>query len=299
MEPKGTGLNKFQYFVANDLTSDWTELDDVRPIFLRAARQIRYIFTGDLKADIITNPHFPGKEKDFLRCQIARIVQNTTIIPDGAFKTVQDNPNEIEPIDEEAKKNLKTKDLIHLKCWVHSLPSILNEGRLIHKEREVPENVDAEKFKADYIAKDPFEKRLRPISDDKPLTSSIPKVKIPAWKIQFLYDDKIYINSNVKLNPPEEDPKNQKDNTANYTLICLRSLRWPGMYVIRFKNETYNYYFGWGHKFIDTTMGERFVFEKFPAINGDPEEIKICVEPNEPKEVPVVQENIVAGNENN
>jgi len=33
-------------------------------------------------------------------------------------------------------------------------------------------------------------------------------------------------------------------------------------------------------------MGERFVYEKFPVINGDPDEIQTCAEPNEPKEIP-------------
>jgi hypothetical protein len=274
MEPRGTGINKNVYYVTSDLTTDWIELGDVRPVHLKAAREIRYVFTGDLDTKIVTNPHFPGLEKDYLRCQIARIVQSTTIMPDGMFKPSQENPIAFEPVEE--AKPLKTKDLIYLKNWVHSTPHILNQGRILHKELEPPAEVDPEKFKAEMIAKDPFEKTLRPISEDRSLTSSFPKIKIPAWKIQFLYDDKVYINSNI-TNP-------EKDNTANYTLICIRSLRWPGLYVVRYKNEIYHLYFGWGHKFIDTNMGERFVYEKFPVINGDPEEIQTCPEPNEPKE---------------
>ena len=287
MEPRGTGLNKSVYYVTCDLTSEWVELSDVRPVFLKAALQIRYIFTGELETKIVTNPHFPGLERDYLRCQIARIVQSTTIMPDGMFKPSAENPIAFEPIEE--AKPLKTKDLIYLKNWVHSVPHILNQGRILHKDQETPENVDPDKFKADLIAKDPFDKILKPISDDKPLTSSVPKIRIPSWKIQFLYDDKVYINSNI-TNP-------EKDNTSNYTIICIRCLRWPGLYVVRYKGEIYNFYFGWGHKFIDTNMGERFVYEKFPIINGDPEEYKTFPEPNEPKEVPI-QENPNNNNNN-
>jgi radial spoke head protein 4A len=279
MEPRGSGVNKNVYYVTSDLSVDWIELGDARPIHIKAAREIRYLLTGELDTKIVSNPHFPGLEKDYLRCQIARIVQSTTIMPDGMFKPSAENPIGFDPIDE--AKPLKTKDLIYLKNWVHSIPHILNQGRIQHKEIEPPaDHPNPDKFKEEYIAKDPFEKVLRAISDDKSLTSSFPKIKIPAWKIQFLYDDKIYINSNI-TNP-------EKDNTYNYTIIVIRSLRWPGLYVVRYKNETYHLYFGWGHKFIDTNMGERFVYEKFPIINSDPEEIKTCAEPNEPKEVAVV-----------
>lgn len=283
MEPRGSGVNKNVYYVTSDLTQDWIELGDARPVHIKAAREIRYLFTGELDTKIVTNPHFPGLERDYLRCQIARIVQSTTIIPGGMFRPTQDNPIAFEPIDE--AKPLKVKDLIYLNNWVHSLPHILNQGRITHKEIEPPQNhPNPDKFKEEYIASDPFDKILKPISEDKPLTSSFPNIKIPSWKIQFLYDDKIYTNPNLPINP-------EKDTTSNYTIIVIRCLRWPGLHVIRYKNENYHLYFGWGHKFIDTNMGERFVYEKFPTILGDPEELKTASEPNEPKEVPVANDN--------
>jgi radial spoke head protein 4A len=42
--------------------------------------------TGDLNAEIISNPVFPGKERHFLRAQIARIFAATTICPKGLFE---------------------------------------------------------------------------------------------------------------------------------------------------------------------------------------------------------------------
>jgi len=47
--------------------SDWIELPLAYPEHIRAAKQIKYIFTGDLETKVITNPFFPGKEKNLLR----------------------------------------------------------------------------------------------------------------------------------------------------------------------------------------------------------------------------------------
>lgn len=258
----------------------------MRPSLLRAARKIRYTFTGNLKRQIISNPHFNGTEKDYLRCQIARISFNTNIIPSTNHFKVPEPEAPYKPLEKnEEAKPLKINDLLNLKNWIHFQPSILKEGRINHFEREVPEGVEnPEEFRKAYQAKDPFDKRMKSISDDQPLPSSVPNIRLPAWKMQYVYDDKIYINPNIKLNPEEEDPNNQKDNTANYTIVCIRSLRWPGAHLIRYRNENYNVYFGWGHKFADTLMGEKFVYEDFPEIPYDIEDKEDAAEPQEPVE---------------
>lgn len=46
--------------------------------------------TGNLNAPLNTNPPFPGKERHFLRAQIARIAHNTTIAPAGLYGESQD-----------------------------------------------------------------------------------------------------------------------------------------------------------------------------------------------------------------
>ncbi len=280
------GLNKNIYYVTNDLTDEWIELPDVRPSLLRGARKIRYVFTGNLKRQIITNPHFNGTEKDYLRCQIARISFNTNIVPSINHYKVAEPDAPYKPLEKnEEAKPMKINDCLNIKNWIHFQPAILKEGRINHFEREVPEGIeDPDAYKKSFIAKDPFDKRMKSIADDQPLPSSIPNIKLPAWKTQYVYDDKIYTNPNIKLNPDEEDPNNQKDNTANYTIICIRSLRWPGAHLIRYKNENYNVYFGWGQKFADTLMGEKFVFEDFPHIPYDVEDKEDFNEPNEPNE---------------
>ena len=44
------------------------------------------LFTGDLGADVRAYPPFPGKEKEYLRAQIARIWACTTLCPKGKFE---------------------------------------------------------------------------------------------------------------------------------------------------------------------------------------------------------------------
>jgi hypothetical protein len=99
--------------------------------------------------------------------------------------------------------------------------------------------------------------------------------------MQYVYDDKIYVNPNIKM-PEAEEEQLLKDNTVNYSVIFIRSLRWPGSYTIRYRNENYFFYFGWGQKFADYTQGEKFVYEDFPVIPNDVDDYEDFPEPNSP-----------------
>ena len=70
-EARGSGVNEFVYWVTDSSLSEWTQLPDLSPSDVDAARQIKVLFTGDLEHSIITNPFFFGKEKNYLRAQIA------------------------------------------------------------------------------------------------------------------------------------------------------------------------------------------------------------------------------------
>lgn len=64
VEVRGTGINKLNYWVTNDILSgEWTELPLLHPHHIDVARKIRYIFTGHLEAKVVTNPFFNGSEK--------------------------------------------------------------------------------------------------------------------------------------------------------------------------------------------------------------------------------------------
>ena len=66
-EPRGTGVNKFVYWVTDNILDKWTKLPDLLPSDIRAARQIKISLSGDLERKIFTNPFFFGTEKVYLR----------------------------------------------------------------------------------------------------------------------------------------------------------------------------------------------------------------------------------------
>ena len=70
--------------------------------------------------------------------------------------------------------------MARLDSWVHFTPNILNCNRLAHLEPEAADDDDPEVLKKKIEAADPFEKRLKPISQDN-------KVKggLPAWVVKL------------------------------------------------------------------------------------------------------------------
>ena len=81
MEPRGSGVNKLAYWVTHSSLGAWKKLPDLAPADIAAARGIKVLFTGDLERTIYTNPFFFGKEKHYLRAQIARISHSTSLAP--------------------------------------------------------------------------------------------------------------------------------------------------------------------------------------------------------------------------
>ena len=66
-DARGTGVNKFVYWVTDNLLEKWTKLPDIGPKDIQAAREIKVLLSGDLERPIFTNPFFDKKEKHFLR----------------------------------------------------------------------------------------------------------------------------------------------------------------------------------------------------------------------------------------
>jgi hypothetical protein len=181
MEAGGApGLNEFSYWVTHDSLSSWTRLPDVKPSDLKASREIKVVFTGDLNRVIYTNPFFQqANEKFFLRAQIARIMYNTTLYPRGQYKVDEDADDgkgrEIAPMDppegEEELEPPTNAQMAHPGMWVHAQPNILMNCRTKHGDPEEPTGEEAEEFNAEeaaeaMIAADPYEPRLKPISMD-------------------------------------------------------------------------------------------------------------------------------------
>ena len=135
-EEKGTGVNKYTYFVTNSPFSAWKRLPDLAPSHIETARKIKVLFSGDLERDIICNPFFFGKEKHLLRAQIARISHSTALVPTGSYKLNEESEREIDEFvpEEDSKVDPlpSTNQAKSMNAWVHFNASILNNCRTMH-----------------------------------------------------------------------------------------------------------------------------------------------------------------------
>ena len=106
--------------------------------------------TGDLERKIITNPFFFKREKNFLRAQIARITQATTLVPKGVYRLNEEDKSLIEEnLPEEGPVPVpSTKAMASPANWVHYSKSILKCNRTSHMEVEPVDDQDPEVLKA-------------------------------------------------------------------------------------------------------------------------------------------------------
>ena len=72
-EERGKGSNTSVFWVTHDLVDDWIQLPEATPEHILIARLMVRTLTGNLNAQIDSCPPFPGKERHFLRAQLARI----------------------------------------------------------------------------------------------------------------------------------------------------------------------------------------------------------------------------------
>jgi len=169
-------------------------------------------------------------------------MHSTSLCPKGQFKTVEDNEKEIEEFmpDEGEYQMPSTLDMAYADNWVHSLPSILKVGRVAHMEPEVPENapedVTVETLLAELEGRDPYEKRLKPITQDG-MVAVGEKSKQTPWVVRLMGDKNVYA-----------DPANPKKQVC-YGVVVVRSLQWPGSYCFYTQGRYFRIYVGSGLKY--------------------------------------------------
>lgn len=68
-EPRGTGINTNIYLVTTDILNEesWIELPLITAEQIRQAREIYYIFSGDLEHRLVSSPIFKGLEKHYVK----------------------------------------------------------------------------------------------------------------------------------------------------------------------------------------------------------------------------------------
>ena len=152
-EPRGSGVNEYAYFVANEAQGPWTPLPDLEPQDLEAARQIKVCFTGNLEREIVTNPFYFRREKHYLRAQISRIHHASKLVPAGRYRQTEreeksEQPFEVEPNqpeDAEQPIPMPTAQAMKNKAnWVHYAKSILKTNKTAHAIGEEAEDKDKE-----------------------------------------------------------------------------------------------------------------------------------------------------------
>jgi len=160
-EPRGTGVNEYVYWVTDNLLCDWIQLPDCRPEHIIAGRMIKHVMTGDLNACIDSNPPFPGKERHFLRAQLARIFHATELHPKGLFE-MDEETSQMKFAEEFSVPS--TKELDNQEVWGNTHPIILKAGRTTHAKPAGMTDEEAEEAMAKLADEDKAEERFRDIA---------------------------------------------------------------------------------------------------------------------------------------
>lgn len=132
-EERGTGANKFVYYVCKEPGHPWVKLPSVTPAQITVARQIRKFFTGNLESPVVSYPPFPGSEANYLRAQIARISAGTQVSPQGFYQARDEEGEEEEAPCESFDVNpdfegVQVPEMAEsLSTWVHHVQHILQQ----------------------------------------------------------------------------------------------------------------------------------------------------------------------------
>jgi len=102
---------------------------------------------------------------------------------------------------------------------------------LVHFKPEIPEGMEEEEFMKRIEAKDPFEPRLKPITQDKPVGGYK-----NAWKLK-VYGDYASYNSLGK-----------EPTKTSYGAVSVKSIIWPGAVTVYNNKQWQSLYVGHGFK---------------------------------------------------
>ena len=263
-EARGKGVNETVFWVTDNLLNDWIQLPDCSPQNIQQARKIKHIFTGDLNAEVDTNPAFTGKERHLLRATLARIFHATAIVPKGLFM-IDDETNEVKFSEEFAFP--KTEELKDIKAWSNVHQIILQAGRTTHVQPNVPED-DLAAAMEELEAKDPTVERFRDIGEHALFPG-----EQPCWLSKVVGDTQQYTEGG-------------EGDTVSYAVNVIKSLRWPGALTVSKGGKCTSIYVGYGLKKGDPSYNPI----EPPEVQQDPEEEEEKPEPNPQQEPPIADE---------
>ncbi|CAD8061697.1 unnamed protein product [Paramecium sonneborni] len=261
-EPRGDGVNYYTFWVTNDILTDWNELPLVTPEQIKVAREIKYVCTGNLNQELKTYPPFPGKEKHYLKAQLVRILHSNLIAPKGLYQQKEDNPKELEFVEE--FKIPEFAELQNPDSWVHVPAQILKQGRITLYTDGLSEEAKNALLEANPDI-DSETTRLKGIAEDRPLEPFYQS----NWLIKTVGDQMIY------------NPKDDNSGNNVYATVILKNYTWSGAVTVANQNQWAFFYVGYGFK--DTQAA--YVPIQNNDLQLEPEDKQEFPEPN-PKNPP-------------
>lgn len=204
--------------------------------------------TGNLNANVITNPPFPGKERHFLRAQLARIFHATALSPKGLFEMmdteVEGAPQERRFVEDFTMPS--AEELKSLEAWGNTHPIILLNGRTAYVAPPEMDEEAANEYKERMEATDPPVDRFRGGNEHKGMPGTMTDPENPESEgISFL--SKIVGDTQGYTKPTGE-------GSVSYSTNVIRSLRWPGAVTCCKGGKFMNVYVGHGLKRGDTSF---------------------------------------------
>ncbi|XP_036322636.1 radial spoke head protein 4 homolog A [Rhagoletis pomonella] len=287
----GTGTNRFSYFVVNSVSDDWIELPMVTPKQINASRQIKKFLTGDLEADIVSYPCFPGKEKHYLRALIGRITAGTYIAPNGYYRKMtkkekrafdgfeddeeeeeeDDEPNDLgegeeEEIDNDVTllKNEKYEPeqleyLTNLEKWLHVRPNLLLQGRVVwfdelkaKKERDKILEGLRKQMRTEEMGEE--EEDLEQEEEDEDVDEDEEGEELSSPEVGPPILNPIYFDISDQYTMPWVTRFTSKYTNKNERILVMQSNIWPGAYTFTYDKLCESIYIGWGHKYVARNM---------------------------------------------
>lgn len=252
-------MNASVFWVTNNLMDDWIQLPDIQPEQLVASRKFVRLLTGNLNAEVNSNPAFPGKERHLLRAQLARIQHTCELVLKDEYTIEEEGEDEnvkmvVKPAEEFSVP--PTSELQSLENWVHKHPVILKAGRCSHYE---PKGTMDEEALAEYMDKlketDPEKDRFMAVNEDEQIKG------VEAWSSSIGGDQTQYKTG---------------DGTTTYAVNIIKSNRWPGATTLTKDGKYFFIYIGDAVK----KGADFFNPTEPPEIMPDPKEPTEEPEPN-------------------
>lgn len=118
------------------------------------------------------------------------------------------------------------------------------------------EDIEPEELMKRLEAKDPYDSRLKSISDDQKVTVSKSQ-KIQPWVTKLMGDSSEY--------------KTEQGKSVSNGVVVVRSLQWPGAFNFYHQGRYLHVYVGTGHKYEEVS----FFPVHPPVVLSDPNEFQL------------------------